>query len=125
MSESHVPIIIEFEGGVTLTGLIDRVLAPLVVDDISFGLPMEGRAAMLRGEMKITLNIRRGNQKSTKEVKRAQIAYMPLGDSLCIYLIDMKTFSPVNIIGQIDNEEALDNLASVRRGSKAIIRLNE
>ncbi|MHA1960948.1 MAG: cyclophilin-like family protein [Candidatus Thorarchaeota archaeon] len=125
MEESDVPIEIEFEGGPVLRGVIDRVLAPSIVEEIKFRLPFEGRAVLLKGEMKIILAIGKGNQRPTKDVKRANIAYMPLGDSLCIYTKDMQTFSPVNIVGKIENEDALDELSTVRRGSNAVIRLSE
>jgi hypothetical protein len=125
MEESDVPIELEFEGGLVLQGVIDRVLAPSIVEEIKFLLPFEGRAAMLKGEMKIVLTIGKGNQRPTKDVKRGDVAYMPLGDSLCIYTKDMQTYTPVNIIGKIENEDALDELSTVRRGSNAAIRLSK
>ncbi|MHA2152097.1 MAG: cyclophilin-like family protein, partial [Candidatus Thorarchaeota archaeon] len=89
-------------------------------------LPFEGRAAMMRGEMKITLGISKGNAKPTKTVKRADIAYQPLGDTLDIYLNDGSTFSQVNILGKITSDEStLDELNNVRRGSLVTIRLSE
>jgi len=125
MSESDVPIIIEFEGDLRVNAILDRVKGPLIVEEIKSKLPLEGKVAYLRGEMKITLGINKGNLKPTKNVKRGQIAYMPLGDSLCIYLQDMSTFSQVNVLGEvISNESILDALANVRRGSQAIISLN-
>ena len=122
MSESELPIQIEFEDGVILKAVLDRVNAPLIVEEIKSRIPIEGRAALLRGEMKITLAINKGNLKPTKSVKRGDIAYMPLGDSLCIYLRDMTTFSPVNILGNVSNDASLDTLEQVRRGSRATIR---
>lgn len=122
MSESELPIEIEFEDGIVLKAVLDRVAGPLIVEEIKSRIPIEGRAALLRSEMKITMAINKGNIKPTKEVKRGSIAYMPLGDSLCIYLNDMTTFSPVNILGHVSSEESLDALEQVRRGSRAIIR---
>ncbi|MHA1770247.1 MAG: cyclophilin-like fold protein [Candidatus Thorarchaeota archaeon] len=125
MRESEIAIDFEFEDGLLLQGIIDRVHAPLIVDDIKSLLPLEGRTALLRDEMKITLGISRGNQKPVRDVKRGDIAYMPLGDSLCIYLKDMHTFSPVNVIGKITtDEERLSQLKQVRRGSKVKIRFS-
>ncbi|MHA1936008.1 MAG: cyclophilin-like family protein [Candidatus Thorarchaeota archaeon] len=125
MSESNVYIDIEFEGGLVLKGILDRVLAPLIVEDIKSRLPFEGRSALMRDEMKITLDINRGNLKPTSEVNRGNIAYMPLGDSLCIYLKDMRTFSPVNVLGNVlSSDEAFDSLRKVRRGSQASLRLS-
>lgn len=125
MSMSEISLEIEFENGLVLKGCIDRIRGPAIVEDIKYKLPLEGRAALLRGEMKITLDIGKGNLKPTKDVKRAEIAYMPLGDSLCIYLKDMKTYNPVNVLGFIKNIDALDKLNDVRRGSLASIRLSE
>ena len=123
MNESDVHIELEFEDGVILQGFLDRVLGPAIVEELKFRLPIEGRAVFLRGEMKITLDLAKGNLKPTKEVKRGDVAYMPLGDSLCIYLQDMNTVSQVNILGRIVSEDTtIDALSSVRRGSIAKIR---
>ncbi len=124
MSESDVNIVLEFEGGLKLDVVLDRVLGPLIVEEMKAKMPIQGKAAFIKGEMKITLGIGKGNVKATKEVKREQVAYMPLGDSLCIYVRDMKTFSPVNLLGSVKSPDSLlDELESVRRGSQVTIRL--
>jgi len=126
MSESEILIEFEFEDELILRGVLDRVMAPQIVEDIRSMLPFEGRTALLRDEMKITLGISRGNQKPVREVKRGDIAYMPLGDSLCIYLSDMRTFSPVNVLGRITSPtDSLEQLRGVRRGSMVTVRLAE
>jgi hypothetical protein len=124
MSESDLPLEVEFEGELVLSAILQRVMAPLIIEDIKSKLPLEGRAALMRDEMQITLGIGRGNIKPVKEVKQGEIAYMPLGDNLCIYMVDKTTFSPVTVIGEIESDgEKLDQLKSIRRGSKASIRL--
>ena len=123
MSESDLPLDVEFEGEFVLSAVLQRVMAPLIIEDIKSKLPLEGRAALMRDEMQITLGIGRGNIKPTKEVKRGDIAYMPLGDNLCIYISEKTTFSPVTVIGHIESdEEKLNQLKSIRRGSKALLR---
>jgi hypothetical protein len=122
--ESELEIAFEFEDGLHLKAVLDRVLAPLIIEDIKSRLPIDGRVALMGEEMKITLGIARGNAKPTKNVSRGDIAYMPLGDSLCIYLNDMKTFSPVSPVGRVSSShDALNKLSSVRRGGKVTIRL--
>ncbi len=124
LNDTDVTIEFEFEGDVILEGRLNRVNGPLLVEDIKSILPYQGRSALLRSEMKITMSINKGNLKPTKEVQRGDIAYMPLGDSLNIYLKDMNTFSPVNVLGSISSEDSiLDKLESVRRGSNVTIRL--
>ncbi|MFX1483353.1 MAG: cyclophilin-like family protein [Promethearchaeota archaeon] len=126
LSDTDILLDFMFEGGLTLRGVINRIHAPLIVEEIKSKLPIEGRTAYLRGEMKITLGISKGNAKPTKDVKKADIAYQPLGDSLNIYLDEMKAFSQVNVIGQITSDDAdLDALANVRRGSMVTIQLAE
>lgn len=122
VSESDVNISFEFEGNIVVKATLDRVLAPSIVEDIKSRLPIFERAAFLRGEMKITLGLSKGTVKPTKTVKRGDVAYMPLGDSLCIYLKDADTFSSVNILGKITSDETvLDLLEKVRRGSQVTI----
>ncbi len=123
MSESDLPLELEFGGELILGAVLDRIMAPLIIEDIKSKLPLEGRAALMRDEMQITLGIRRGNIKPTKQVKRGDIAYMPLGDNLCIYVTDKTTFSPVTIIGQVESMgEELDQLKNIKRGSRAVLK---
>lgn len=123
-SDTDLLIEFVFEGDIVIRGVINRIHAPLIVEEIKSRLPLEGRTALMRQEMKITLGISKGNAKPTNDVKKADIAYQPLGDSLDIYLSDQRTFSQVNVIGRITStEEELDALAMVRRGSLVTIRL--
>jgi hypothetical protein len=126
LSDTDLPIEFVFEDGLVIRGIINRIHAPLIVEEITFRLPIEGRTAFMRDEMKITLGISKGNAKPTKDVMRGDIAYQPLGDSLDIYLSDKQTFSQVNVLGRItSNDEDIDALAKVRRGSSVTIKLVE
>ncbi len=126
LSDTDIQLEFVFEGDIILKGIINRIYAPLIVEEIKSRLPIEGRTALMQGEMKITLGISKGNAKPTNNVKKADIAYQPLGDSLDIYLGDKRTFSQVNVIGRIISDESqLDKLVHVRRGSLVIIRLQE
>ncbi len=123
LSDTDLHLHFEFEGDITLKGDINRIHAPLIVEEIKFRLPFEGRSALMRSELQITLGISKGNVKPTNEVKKGDIAYMPLGDALCIYLEDQHTYSKVNIIGKItSSEEDLALLKKIRRGSLVHIK---
>ncbi len=122
LSDTDVYLTFRFEDGTELKGTINRIHAPLLVEEIKSRLPIGGKATFLRGEMKITLDIGKGYAKPTSQAKRGDIAYMPLGDSLCIYLEDMTTFSKINILGRVISDDAeLDSISSVRRGSGVTI----
>lgn len=124
MSGTDLLLEFVFEGGLNLKGVVNRIHAPLIVEEIKFKLPIEGRTAFMQGVMKITLGISKGNVKPTKDVKKADIAYQPLGDSLDIYLNDTQTFSQVNVLGRITSDEMeLEALTKIRRGSSVTIQL--
>ncbi|MHA2600831.1 MAG: cyclophilin-like fold protein [Candidatus Thorarchaeota archaeon SMTZ1-83] len=123
MTQTDLLLEFDFEGGTILHAVMERVNAPLILEEVKVKLPIEGRAALIRNEMQITLGIGKGNVKPTKEVKRGDVAYMPLGDNLCIYLEDMTTFSQVTVLGRITSDhETLETLKSVRRGAAVEIR---
>jgi hypothetical protein len=123
LSDTDIHLEFVFENSIIINGTINRIHAPLVVEEIKSRLPLEGRAALVRNEMQITLGISKGNAKPTNEVKKGDIAYVPLGDSLCIYLEDMHTYSQVNILGKITTDENhINQLKKVRRGSLVEIR---
>lgn len=123
LSDTDIYLGFVFEGGTELKGIINRIHGPLLVEEIKSRLPIHGRVALLRGEMRITLGISKGNAKPTSEAKQGDIAYMPLGDSLCIYLQDMTAFSKINILGKVTSSKSeLDAISSVRRGSDVLIK---
>jgi len=123
MSESQTHVQFEFEGGVVLKGVLDRVLGPLIVEEIKYRLPIDGKAAVIAGQVKITLGIKAGNLKASIEVKQGDIAYNPLGDSLDICLKDMRVTGRVNVIGRImSSKVSLEKLSSLKRGSRVTVR---
>ena len=124
MSDTDIHLNFVFEGGLILEGYLNRIHAPLIVEEIKFKLPFEGKTALMRSEMQITLGITKGYAKPTTNVKMGDISYMPLGDALCIYLDDQRTYSKVNILGKItSSEEDLLLLKKVRRGSTVHIKV--
>ncbi|MHA1135533.1 MAG: cyclophilin-like fold protein [Candidatus Thorarchaeota archaeon] len=124
LSDTDLYLNFEFEGNLVLEGYLNRVHAPLLVEEIKFKLPFEGKTALMRSEMQITLGISKGYAKPTTDVKKGDISYMPLGDALCIYLEDQRTYSKVNILGKItSSEEEIALLKKVRRGSQVHIKM--
>jgi hypothetical protein len=124
LSDTDLHLDFEFDGDLVLKGYINRIHAPLLVEEIKFKLPFEGKTALMRSEMQITLGISKGNAKPTNDVKKGDISYMPLGDALCIYLEDQRTYSKVNILGKItSSEEQIALLKNVRRGSTVHIKV--
>lgn len=124
LSDTDIYLEFVFEGSIVIKGIINRIHAPLIVEEIKFRLPLEGRTALVRNEMQITLGISKGNAKPTNDVKKGDISYMPLGDALCIYLEDMHTYSQVNILGKVTADvNQINSLRRVRRGSMVHIKM--
>ncbi len=126
LSDTDVYLEFSFDGDLVLKGIVNRIHAPLIVEEISYRLPFEGKVALMRNELQITLGITKGNAKPTNDVKQGDIAYMPLGDALVIYLEDMHTYSQVNIIGKITSSvEEIALLKNVKRGSQVRVTKSE
>jgi hypothetical protein len=124
LSDTDLHLNFEFEEDLVLEGFLNRIHAPLIVEEIKSLLPIKGRTALMRTEMQITLGISKGYAKPTNDVKKGDISYMPLGDTLCIYLEDLRTYSKVNILGKITSSETdLALLKDVRRGSMVHIKV--
>ncbi len=81
MSENEIPIQLTFDDKLVLEGVLDRVMAPLIAEDIKSRLPIDAFTARNGDEIRIAVKIGRGNMKPTKNVKRGQMAYLPLGDA--------------------------------------------
>jgi hypothetical protein len=103
-SQSRTPLKIKVEGKGETTGEFVRFLAPLTVETFLKMLPIEGRAHSQAGGVSFILGIRRGGEKSTRDVEAGTIAYWPMQDAVCIYYEDTRTYSPVNRIGKVTGD---------------------
>ncbi len=91
-------------------GELVRFYAPLTVEKLLSRLPLEGRVHPTRGGWAFMVGIKRGEEKSVREVEAGTIAYWPMGDAVCIFHSATSTISPVNRIGRVT-----ENLELVRR----------
>ena len=119
---SKIPIKITIVDVGTARGYLNRLTAPLTVETIQQMLPINSRTSPGMGHVSVLLGIRRGTEKPVTQVKAGTIAYWPRSDALTIYPIDTKPYSPVNRIGEI--EENLELFNRLRSGSRIIIERN-
>ncbi|MFC1802932.1 cyclophilin-like fold protein [Thermoproteota archaeon] len=116
---SKIPIKITLVDKGTAKGYLNRLTAPLTVETIQQILPINSRTSPAMGHISVLIGIKRGTEKPITEVKAGTIAYWPRSDAIIIYHKDTKPYSPVNKIGDI--EENLDLFNRLRSGSRIII----
>jgi hypothetical protein len=116
---SKIPIKITIIDKGEAKGYLNRLTAPLTVETIQQLLPINSRTSPAMGHISVLLGMKRGTEKPVTQVKAGTIAYWPRSDALTIYPKDTKPYSPVNKIGEI--EENLELFNRLRSGSRIII----
>ena len=116
---SKIPIKITIIDKGEAKGYLNRLTAPLTVETIQQLLPINSRISPAMGHISVLLGMKRGTEKPVTQVKAGTIAYWPRSDALTIYPKDTKPYSPVNKIGEI--EENLELFNRLRSGSRIII----
>ena len=113
---SKIPIKITVLEKGEATGYINRLTAPLTVGAITQKLPLNTRTSPAMGHVSILVGIQRGVEKPVSKVEAGTIAYWPRSDAITIYTKDTTPYSPVNKIGEI--EENLELFNRLRSGSR-------
>ncbi len=116
---SRIPIKVTVIDKGEATGYINRLTAPLTVEAVARKLPINTRTTPAMGHVSILVGIQRGTEKPVSTVKAGTIAYWPRSDAVTIYPKDTKPYSPVNVLGEI--EENLELFNRLRSGSRIII----
>jgi hypothetical protein len=101
------------------TGYFNRLTAPLTVEAIANKLPINTRTSPAIGHVSVLVGIQRGAEKPIDSVKAGTIAYWPRSDAITIYPKDTRPYTPVNKIGEIEENVELFN--RLRSGSRIII----
>lgn len=113
---SRIPIRIRVAGLGDAKGELVKFLAPLTVETLLRRLPLEGRVHPCEGGHSFIVGIKRGEEKSVREVKAGTIAYWPMGDALCLFHSDAPTYSPMNRVGRVtENLELMKRITSGAR----------
>ena len=112
----------EFESGHVVEGYLDRLKAPITVNNLVNKLPIVEQVSPWpptnHVSVSFRVNIGIGREKSVRAVKAGDIGYWPLGDSLCLFFKDSKLSYDINIIGRIT--KGLKELPKLRRGEKVV-----
>lgn len=116
---SRIPIKITVVGKGVAKAELNRLTAPLTVEEIVKRLPINTRVSPAMGFISILVNMKRGVEKPIDQVEAGTIAYWPRGDAICIYPKDFKPYGSVNNVGEI--LEGLELFDEVKSRSRIII----
>ena len=105
-SSSRIPVKFFIQGLGEADGELVRFRAPRTVDALVRKMPLEGRAALLKGGFYFAVPLQMGLEKPVKTVSSGTIAFWPLGSALCLFYDDSTTYSPVNVVGNASFNEA-------------------
>jgi hypothetical protein len=117
---SKIPISINILDMGEASGYLNRLTAPLTVEEIMKMLPINSRTSPAMGFVSVILGIKRGPEKPVNSVKSGAIGYWPRGDALIICPRDFRPYGPVNRIGEIT--EGLELFKGLRSGTRIIIK---
>ncbi len=118
-SVSRLPIKFAIVSTGQAEGELIRHLAPRTVDAIAKKLPIEGRAALWKEEVYFEVPVKIGEEKPKPKVEKGDIAFWPMGSSICVFYGGSQPYSPVNVLGKVTKN--LEIFAQIRSGS--VIRL--
>ena len=118
-SISLIPIRLKIENLGEAEGEFVRFLSPRTVDALTRNLPLEGRAAILKGGIYFPVPLDLGIEKAKRIAEKGTLAYWPMGRSLCIFYEEVKPYSPVNYVGRIKRN--LEIFRRVRTGTKITV----
>lgn len=116
MEEARIPVRFLIEGVGEARGELIKVLAPRTVEAILRRLPLEGYAAVWKGEVYFRVPIELGPEKARTRAGAGDVAYWPMGSAICVFLGESQPYSPVNLIGKI--VENLEAFGRVKEGTK-------
>ncbi|MCW3988207.1 MAG: hypothetical protein NWE87_07830 [Candidatus Bathyarchaeota archaeon] len=109
-SSNRIPIKFFIQGLGEVEGELVRFRAPRTVDALVRKMPIEGRAALLKGGLYFTVPLQMGLEKPVKTVSSGTIAFWPLGSALCLFYDDSTTYSPVNVVGNTTFNDVLQEV---------------
>ncbi|MDG7005339.1 MAG: hypothetical protein JRM86_00200 [Nitrososphaerota archaeon] len=112
VSKVDCAAVVRGKGGFVLS--LYRHLAPVTVDAVTDALPLSSRAAVYPGMVTLLTTIKTGVEKQRKDYSRGDVAFFAGTGSVCVFLKNAQSDSPLNPIGRI--ESGLESLDAVRPG---------
>ncbi|MFB5605645.1 MAG: cyclophilin-like fold protein [Nitrosarchaeum sp.] len=113
-SVSRKQLILEIKGKTKIKCDLKRHLSPRTVGTIMRSLPLEGHAHFLgKNIVYFETLVDSGNERSTKEFKKGDIAFLSSAGSICFFIGDAvpgKTMTPIGKV--LESADALKDVKS-------------
>ena len=100
-----------------------RHLAPVTVNAILRILPNDSRVNLQPSMVCLFTDLRVGVEKPRTQFVRGDVAYLPSGGLICVFLGGAKSDRPLNPVGKV--ESGMDTFDSIRRGDVVHLALLE
>jgi hypothetical protein len=98
-----------------ITAKLFKHLSPATMAKIQREIPLSGRINHYENNFAYILTgVVAGEEKSRQAFKRGDIAFMPSGSTICIFLQDTRSYKPMNYLGALTS--GMEVLESAKRG---------
>lgn len=91
-----------------------RHLAPVTVNAILRSLPSDSRVNLQPSMVCLFTDLKVGVEKPRERFARGDVAYLPSGGLICVFLGDTKSERPLNLVGKV--ESGMELFGSIARG---------
>jgi hypothetical protein len=97
-----------------------RHLAPLTVSSILRTLPFASRVTLQPAMVSLFTELRVGVEKPRVQFARGDVAFLPSGGLICVFLGDARSDRPLNPVGKV--ESGMEAFDSIRPGD--VVRIS-
>jgi hypothetical protein len=112
---STTKMILEIKGKAKMECELKRHLSPKTVGIIMRSIPLDGNAHFMgQSIIYFETKVNSGVERQKKEFKKGDIAFTPVGSSICLFVSDVVTSKSMTPIGKILTN--VDSLKDVKSG---------
>jgi uncharacterized protein len=113
-SVSRVDVLASISGKGQGTLSLFRHLAPVTVNALLRSFPSDSRVTLQPAMVCIFTQLRVGVEKPRVQFSRGDVAFLPSGGLICVFLGDAKSDRPLNPVGKV--EQGIEAFDAIRPG---------
>ena len=113
-SVSRVEVLASISGRGQGTISLFRHLAPVTVNALLRSFPSDSRVTLQPAMVCLFTELRVGVEKPRAQFNRGDVAFLPSGGLICVFLGDAKSDRPLNPVGKV--EQGIEAFDAIRPG---------